>query len=245
MQINTFPAVLTESFMVSPNVRHFIFALTQSPAFNYTPGQFITIHFENNDKPLKRSYSIANVPLQNNCIEFAAGYVADGPGTKFLFGLKAGDNVVMSGPYGRLILREELPGRYILVATSTGVTPYRAMLAELSKRLQAHPNLQVVILLGVQTSADVLYRQEFIEFCQRFPQQVQFRMQLSRSSKAELKNNEYKGYVQHAFSELNLDPQQDMVYLCGNPGMIDDSFELLKAQGFAMQQIIREKYISR
>ena len=51
--------------------------------------------------------------------------------------------------------------------------------------------------------------------------------------------------MQFIYPELHLNPEQDLVYLCGNPGMIDDSFSYLKEQGFAMQQIIREKYISR
>jgi len=34
------------------------------------------------------------------------------------------------------------------------------------------------------------------------------------------------------------------VYLCGNPGMIDAAFELLKEHHFSAPQIIREKYIS-
>jgi NAD(P)H-flavin reductase len=43
---------------------------------------------------------------------------------------------------------------------------------------------------------------------------------------------------------LSLNPDEDIVYLCGNPGMIDESFAYLKDKGFALQRIIREKYIS-
>ena len=60
----------------------------------------------------------------------------------------------------------------------------------------------------------------------------------------DIKSHEYKGYVQHAFPDLTLNPQEDIVYLCGNPSMIDDAFTYLKDTGFTMQQVIREKYIS-
>ena len=50
--------------------------------------------------------------------------------------------------------------------------------------------------------------------------------------------------MQTAFPELNLNPEEDVVYLCGNPSMIDESFELLKSHQFTTQHIIREKYIS-
>lgn len=243
MQINTFPITLDNAFMLSPKVKHFVFTTEQSPPFNYIPGQFITIHFEKNGKTLKRSYSIANVPSQNNRIEFAAGYVEDGPGTELLFNLKPGDQINISGPFGRLILKDELPKRYILVATSTGVTPYRAMIEELKRRLQNHPELKVVILQGVQRHEEVLYPEEFLNFARDYPQ-VTFRAHLSRETTDNLQDFEYPGYVQHAFPELSLNPEHDLVYLCGNPGMIDDSFNYLKEKGFNMQQIIREKYIS-
>ena len=244
MQINTFPITLIESFMITPKVKHFIFKCELSPEFNYAPGQFITIHFEYQGKPLKRSYSIANTPKKNNKIEFAAGYFANGPGTEFLYNLKPGDIIHISGPYGRLIIKDQLPSRFILVATSTGITPYKAMLEELSMLMEQHPELQVVILQGVQRREEILYTDEFRAFAQKYTQ-VTFRPYLSRQAIDELNENEYSGYVQHAFPSLNLNPQTDMVYLCGNPSMIEEAFSSLKEQGFAIQQIIREKYISR
>ncbi|KTC75491.1 phenol hydroxylase [Legionella birminghamensis] len=245
MQAKTISARLTDAFMLSSKVKHFIFELQHNPPFNYLPGQFITIHFEKDGKQLKRSYSIANVPAQDNRIEFAAGYVENGPGTALLFNLQPDDVIQISGPFGRLILKDELPQRYVLVATSTGVTPYRAMLPVLRQRLQQNPNLKIVIMLGAQTPEDVLYEKEFLALAKDFPRQVIFRAQLSRAHNESLLSHQFRGYVQHAFSELSLNPQEDIVYLCGNPGMIDESFELLKSTGFATQQVIREKYISR
>ncbi|CEK09671.1 ferredoxin--NADP reductase [Legionella hackeliae] len=243
MQILTFPITLKEAFMLSPKVKHFIFNADQTPPFNYIPGQFITIHFEKDGKHFKRSYSIANAPSQDNRIEFAAGYVEDGPGTDLLFNLKPGDTINISGPFGRLILKDTMPERYILVATSTGITPYRAMIDELKRRLQTNPSLKVVILQGVQRHEEILYFDEFQAFANQYPQ-VSFRAHLSREASDKLQEHEYPGYVQHAFPDLSLNPEGDVVYLCGNPGMIDDSFNYLKDKGFGMQQIIREKYIS-
>lgn len=244
MQVKTFPIILEDAFMLSPQVKHFTFQGPEDPVFDFLPGQFITIHFERDEKILRRSYSLANVPTKNNRIEFAAGYVEGGPGTNLLFNLKPGDTININGPFGRLILKDEMPTRYILVATSTGITPYRSMIPELTNRMQINPALQVVILQGVQKREDVLYSDEFLAFAARFPR-VTFRAQLSREEQGNLSAHEHIGYVQSAFSELALNPQQDVVYLCGNPGMIDDAFAHLKETGFAMQQIIREKYISR
>ena len=244
MQISTIPIVLEDTYMASTHVKHFIFKIEQKSVFDYVPGQFITIHFEREDKIIRRSYSIANVPQQNNRIEFAAGYVEGGPGTDLLFNLKNNDTINITGPFGRLTLKDEVPKRYILVATSTGITPYRSMIKELARRLQENPDLHVVILQGVQKREDVLYSDEFLALANQCPR-VLFRVHLSRENQTNFKNYECNGYVQSSFPNLALNPEQDMVYLCGNPGMIDDAFAYLKDHGFAMQQIIREKYISK
>lgn len=244
MSIETFPITLKTSMMLSSKTKHFIFQCNLNPIFDYIPGQFITLHFEYGDKLLRRSYSIANVPSQNNTIEIAAGYMEGGPGTELLFNLQPGDTLQASGPYGRLILKEETPRRYILLATSTGITPYRSMMAELIQRMETHPDIEIVILEGVQYRNELLYLDEWMAMVKEYPQ-VTFRACLSREDKTTLLPHEFAGYVQQLLPDLNLTPEQDLIYLCGNPAMIDDAFSQLKEKGFAMQQIIREKYISR
>ncbi len=243
MRLSTFPITLEDSYMLSPKVKHFIFKCFNTPIFDYQPGQFITIHFEREGQTFRRSYSIANAPYQDNRIEFAAGFVDKGPGTDLLFNLKPKDNIQINGPFGRLTLKDNTPQRYILVATSTGITPYRAMLNELKTRLLANPSLHVIILQGVQKREDVLYKDEFLALSNHFPRVI-FRAHLSREPSTDIAAHEYSGHVQASFKDFNLNPEEDVVYLCGNPGMIDDSFSYLKDKGFSTQQIIREKYIS-
>ncbi|MDP3706071.1 MAG: ferredoxin--NADP reductase [Legionellaceae bacterium] len=243
MQTNTSPIILENTYMLSPSVKHFIFHSKHEPAFNFIAGQFITIHFEHQGKILRRSYSIANTPANDNHIEFAASYVKDGPGTELLFNLKIGDTIQITGPFGRLTLKDDTPKRYVLLATSTGVTPYRAMKHELQRRLDSNPNLHIVIMLGVQKRADILYGDEFLAWAATSPR-VTFRAHLSRDHREDWLPHEYSGHIQTGFSELDLNPEHDLVYLCGNPAMIDDAFALLKDKGFTTQHVIREKYIS-
>ena len=247
--MKTFSATLQATHAISPHVKHFVFeadssALEESEYFSYIAGQFITIHFEKDNKSLKRSYSIANPPTHDFRIEFAASFVPDGLGTALLFSLQPGDKLALSGPYGRLVLKGQTPKRYIFVATSTGITPYRAMVKTLQQRLLNHPELEIVILAGGQHPEDILYRDEWIAFASTNPR-VTFRAQVSRSKAIDLSSFDHMGRVQAAFPELNLNPSEDEIYLCGNPNMIDDAFEYLKTHGFSAQNVIREKYISR
>lgn len=243
MAIKTFPLILKWAHMETSNVRHLAFATEDGQAFNFTPGQFISIHFEHEGKMLRRSYSIASIPGKTDLIEIAISYFAGGAASEYLFNLEPGTEIQASGPFGRLVLRDEQPKRYIMVATGTGVTPYRSMLPELNQRLNADANLEVIVYLGVQTRKDALYSQDFIDFAKDHPN-FKFNIYYSRENLEEHLDYEHTGYVQSGFDELHLDPEKDIIYLCGNPGMIDNAVALVKDLGFPIQQVRREKYVS-
>ena len=192
--------------------------------------------------PHQRSYSIATIPGQSQSIEIAVSPFVGGPGTQLLFNIQPGDEIETSGPFGRLVLRDERPLRYILVATGTGVTPYRAMLPELLSRINEQ-GIRVEILLGVQTPEDLLYGEDFIAFANEHPN-LRFHAFYSRKMPAAPTAFEHQGHVQTAFEGLALDPQKDVIYLCGNPNMIDEAFALIREKGFETYQVRREKYIS-
>lgn len=242
--LTTFSVELTEIRDLTPNVKHFCCKRTDNQMLAFIPGQFISIHFSTDAKDIRRSYSIATIPSQSDDIEFAASYVKNGFASERLFALKSGDKLTMSGPYGRLILRdEETPKRIWLVATGTGVTPYRAMLPQLAAKL-AKGHLEVILLVGVQYREDSLYLQEFLDFASANPNFV-LRAYYSRDELLDQKPYEYKGYVQSAFEVLNPVKGEDIVYLCGNPHMIDDAYAWLKDhRQFEAQEVRREKYVS-
>lgn len=228
---------------ITSRVKHFTLKLDGDTLFNYIPGQFITILFEHEQKVLKRSYSIANSPNKDNIIEFAAGYVANGPGTKYLFNLSQDSKLKIQGPFGRLILKDEAVKRLILVGTSTGITPYRAMLDVLSTQLAKQADLEVHIIQGVATTEDILFEADFLNFAKKNPR-AHFTVALSKATQSNQTHHQL-GRVQIALDNIKPNPATDMMYLCGNPQMIDDCTALLEGAGFPIQKIIREKYISR
>lgn len=243
MTIKTFEMRLKWSEMMTPKVKHFAFEHANGEIISFTPGQFISVHFTKDDQELKRSYSIASIPNDNHLIEFAAGYTKHGPGTEFLFDLQPGDCVRTSGPFGRLVLRpDETPKRYVMVATSTGVTPFRTMLPNFEHLLNER-DMDIEILLGVRSREHLIYTDEFLNISQKQPR-FRFSAFFSQGHDTDLAEYEHRGYVQTAFDALELNPDQDIVYLCGNPNMIDDAFNKLKELGFGPHGVRREKYIS-
>ena len=243
MSRDSFTLIVVDAYNVAPMVRHIVFKREEGQPFEYKPGQFITIHFERDGKTLRRSYSVATIPGQSDYIEIAAGYIEGGPGTELLFHLKPGNQVKTTGPFGRLVLRDETPQRYFLIATGTGVTPYRSMLPELKARMADQEQLEIVLLLGVRGRDHLLYANDFQGLAKENTR-FHFVPCYSRQDPDTLNDDEQQGYVQQVLKRYELTPENDLVYLCGNPGMIDDAFQYLQEQGFTVQRIRREKYIS-
>jgi ferredoxin-NADP reductase len=165
MSRETFNLILQDAKMLAPGVRHLVFTRTDGQALNFVPGQFITVHFATETGQARRSYSIASIPGQSTELEIAVSYVEGGLATRVFANMQPGETITASGPFGRLILRDEQVKRYFLMATGTGVTPYRAMLLQLSHYLQTQPELRVYVLFGTRTSQDVLYAQDFFGLC--------------------------------------------------------------------------------
>lgn len=239
MSWNTFPIRLLEAALVTPSVLHLVFERGDGEALDYRAGQFVNIHFVVDGQPVHRSYSVA-APPGGGRIEIAMSPVKDGRATSLLQSLRPGDVIEASGPYGRFVLRDDPPCRYVMVATGTGVTPYRAMLPELSRRLGE--GFSVELLLGVWRRDELLYGEEFVAFAQRH-EGFSFRACYSRALPDDAQPWEHRGYVQQHFGHVAPDPQRDVFYLCGNPNMIDEAVVQLKERGFATRQLRREKYL--
>ncbi|MDD9140103.1 MAG: FAD-binding oxidoreductase [Candidatus Cardinium sp.] len=238
-----FTVRLREQKMLTPRVIELTFTRTDNLSFHFIPGQFITFLLPNEaGKLMRRSYSLANSPAEGAPWVIAVAAVDHGFATAKLFNLTLGDELFCIGPQGHLILDEGEPtAHYLLVATGTGVTPYRSMLPALAQRLEKDPLLRVTLLLGVRYTQDILYEADFVALAKK-QARFHFHIYLSREAMPFSEDYYYSGYVHNAFNKLALNSMHDLVYLCGNPYMIDESKTKLQAMGFSRQQIKQEKY---
>lgn len=239
MAFKTFPLRLLESRHVTPSILHLVFTRDDGTEFTYQAGQFINIHFEYDGKLIHRSYSIANSP-GDDYLEIAMSPVEGGRATRLLSALSAGDVIEASGPYGRFVLKDEEPTRYVLVATGTGVTPYRSMLPLLEERIAR--GFSADVLLGTWRREEALYAEDFLALADQQPG-FNFHACYSRELPDDLAGHECQGYVQARMQQLELDPARDIVYLCGNPDMVDEAMAWLKELGFPVARVRREKYL--
>ena len=235
--------------MLAPSVAHLAFVRDDGQPLDFIPGQFVQVHFHYADgTATKRSYSLATIHDHTlgpgELVEIAVSYVAGGAATALFEGLEAGGRIDASGPYGRFCLMPaDSNRRYLLIGTGTGVTPYRAMLPQL-EALIAQRGIEVVLLFGARTPAELLYGDEFRAFADAHPRHFRYVPCLSRELPAEPHPDVRHGYVQQFLGEFGPDAADDVAYLCGNPNMVDACFEALKDAGLDIRRIRREKYVS-
>lgn len=241
MALPTYNIEFIRAVTVAQNTLQLDFRLEDS-AFSFTAGQFISLRFEYEGAQNKRSYSLACSPdsfKKNGILEIAIGLIPEGKASKCFCRAEQGTQFVIAGPAGILTMPEVLPESLVLVGTGTGIAPYRAMIPELEQALLQGVNVRVI--MGVRHREDLFYDEDFRALAAKYPN-AHYNVSFSREEDISKTCGEYRGYVQNHFEPLNLTPGKDLIYLCGNPAMIDDSLVWLKNAGFSNKQLRREKY---
>ena len=247
-----FPLKLVSRRMLAPTVAHLAFTRDDGQPLDYIPGQFLQVHFDYADgTATRRSYSLATIHDHalgpGELVEIAVSYVPGGAATALFENLAIGDTVEASGPFGRFCLQpRDANRRYLLIGTGTGVTPYRAMLPLLEQAM-AERGVEVVLLFGARTPAELIYGDEFRAFAQVHPGfrfVPCFSRELPAPGSAHAHADVRHGYVQQFLAEFAPSAEGDIAYLCGNPDMVDACFEALKGHGLPIPHIRREKYVS-
>ena len=238
-----YPVTLIKKHQLARNTLQLDFRVDGDSAFDFTAGQFLQLHLPHDGKLHKRSYSIANSPeafRQSGQLEVALSFVDNGLASQIFSDAKPGMELEIGGPFGILTLPENHSGRLVLAGTGTGLAPYRSMIPGLKQLALA--GVPITVIMGVRHRSDLIYEEDFRHFAQT-ADNAQYRVCFSREENLDPGKEEHSGYVQDQFASLELEPNTDLVYLCGNPAMIDDAALVLKEMGFGPRQIKREKYV--
>ncbi|HVZ36915.1 MAG TPA: FAD-binding oxidoreductase [Polyangiaceae bacterium] len=226
-------ARLLEWKEIAPEVRHFVFEVVGMEKFDFVPGQFVSLTDNVNGKPIKRAYSIASAPFGNNRFELCLNLVHEGAFTPHLFGVKPGEILEMRGPLG-LFMQPEPHREALLIATGTGVAPYRSILDQFLK--PGSP--RYTLLFGARYENLILYREHFEELALRHSH-FAFVPTLTRP---EATWKGCRGRVQEHIKGIIGERRDLDVMLCGAREMVETTRDMLKEMGFDRKQIRHEKY---
>lgn len=157
---------------------------------------------------------------------------ADDPAKKgicsnFLCDTKPGEDVKLTGPSGKvMLLPEENPDTdYIMVATGTGIAPYRGFIRRLFVEDTPAGNAykgQAWLFLGVANSDALLYDDEWQESLAKYPDNFRLDYALSREQQ---NKSGGKMYIQDKVEEYSDEVFQKLdngahIYFCGLKGMM-------------------------
>ncbi len=112
------------------DVRELELSLVDPREIQFKAGQWISLDVwdPRRGQHVQRQYSIASPPSQAQQITLLFNRVPNGPGSSYLFSVHEGDLLKLQGPNGSFYLQEK-PGRdLVLVATGTGIAPFRSIL---------------------------------------------------------------------------------------------------------------------
>jgi ferredoxin-NADP reductase len=240
------PLRLLDRRPLVPGVLHLRFGHAHGGPLPFRPGQFIQVLVPGADGQVqRRSYSLANAPSpegEPGCWELVVSLMPGGVASRMFQTLAPEDTIHALGPFGRFGLQaNDAARRYLLVATGTGVAPYRSMMRELEQRM-VQSGVRVVLVVGARRREELPWHEEFISLAARQPH-LDYIGCLSREAVGEADPHLRHGHVQAALHALN-PGNGDIALLCGNPAMVDQSFQLLRDAGLPPALIRRERYVA-
>ena len=162
----TQPATVLSVADLTPHVRQLVL-LPKTQKILFQPGQWLSLQLPVGIKPpLNRAYSLAESPSPTGQLTLVFDRVPDGTGSNYLYGLKPGDELLLSGPYGNFSLPPSLDRELLLVSRYTGLVPIRCML----KQLAAAGPLPPATLIAVgPAESERLYHEELLALAEQQP----------------------------------------------------------------------------
>lgn len=238
VQFETRKARLTRSLPLSIFTKHLEFSVCDEGRFSFVPGQWLSVKvLDPAGEEITRAYSLASSPSEKRSFAFCLNRVQDGFMSNYLCDLREGDEISFQGPFGNFILRTPMSDT-LLVATGTGIAPFRSMLQWLFDGSRRDPEKRVWLLFGARYESDLYYHHDFEELAKCHPA-FHFVPTLSRGG------DDWKGrrgYVQDHLPSLVGARTDLMAYICGLDKMVRANRDLLKAMRWDRKQIIYEKY---
>lgn len=226
-------ARLLNSREIAPEVREFVFDVPEVRTLNFQPGQFVSFRGEFDGRPVTRAYSIASTPRENR-FELCLNRVREGIFSPWLFEMQPGQSVTMNGPLGYFVPRHPFRDA-VLVATGTGVAPFRAFL---QSKAVLESGARVTLLFGARYEEGLLYRPEFEALAAERPGFVYLPTLTRPDDGWRGRQGRVQAHLEEALAgRTDLD-----VYVCGLKEMVEDVRTLLKQRGFERKQIVVEKY---
>jgi CDP-4-dehydro-6-deoxyglucose reductase, E3 len=211
-------------------------------SFMFLPGQYGTIII---DEKTRRQYSFASPPASLPEGEFVVDTSPMGKGSLFFLNAEVGGVFQMLAPLGKFQLNDT-SAKKVLVATGTGIAPFRSMIqAELARSalrvtssnvINPQPvtrNPQLHLYWGLRHEEDMYWQDELKAITGQLTG-FQYFLCLSKPGENWMGA---KGHVTEHVLANETDVVKTEFYLCGNKAMVEELSSALKNRGVAEENI--------
>jgi Na+-transporting NADH:ubiquinone oxidoreductase subunit F len=181
-----------------------------------------------NDNPEEfRAYSMANHPAEGNIVMLNVRIAHPPPqqwdappgiASSYIFNMKPGDKVTISGPYGEFFIKDT-DREMVYVGGGAGMAPLRSHLFHLFHTLKT--GRKVSYWYGARSKREMFYDDHFKAIEEKFPN-FSYHVALSDPMKEDNWNG-YTGFIHQVVLDNYLskhdDPTEIEYYMCGPPMM--------------------------
>lgn len=216
---------------------YLLLSLVPEQKVGYRAGQYLSLLI--NEEGERRSYSLASWPSRPQ-LELVVDTSPMGKGSRYVLGLKPGEEVEILYPLGRFTLEDTVmqvkANKLFFVGTGSGIVPLRSLIhsALEEKRFLGEVHLH----WGMRYRADLFWQDEFEELAQRYPN---FRYDIVLSKPDEDWTG-CRGHVNDCLVGHYEAMADTAVFLCGNQGMITEVAKLLEEKDLSGDRIYFEKF---
>ena len=218
-----------------------------------------------NTEPTIRAYSMANYPAEGDVFMLTvriatppfkpdrSGFMDVNPGiaSSYIFSLKPGDKVIMSGPYGEFHIKEhpaDMPNKpeMIWVGGGAGMAPLRAQIMHMAKTLHT-TDRPMHYFYGARALNEVFYLDDFHAIEKVYPN-FHFHLALDRPDPAaDAAGVPYTaGFVHNVMYDTYLKdhpaPEDIEYYMCGPGPMSAAVVKMLDSLGVAPENILYDDF---
>ncbi len=202
------------------------------------------------DKPVTRAYSMANYPGEKGILMLNVRIASPPPGnptappgkvSSYIYSLKAGDKVKISGPFGEFFARET-DNEMIFIGGGSGMAPMRSHIFDQLKRL--HTRRKISFWYGARSLGEVFYIEDFDGLAEEFDN---FTWTIGLSEP--LPEDDWHGatgFIHQILYDNYLKdhpaPEDCEYYLCGPPMMISAVTKMLDELGVDAENILFDKF---
>ncbi|MDJ0992284.1 MAG: NADH:ubiquinone reductase (Na(+)-transporting) subunit F [Dinoroseobacter sp.] len=201
-------------------------------------------------EPIERAYSMANYPKEKGIIMLNVRVATPPPGSdgippgkmsSYIFNLKPGDKVTISGPFGEFFARDTKK-EMIFIGGGAGMAPMRSHLFDQLNRIDT--DRKISFWYGARSKREMFYVEDFDGLAKEHPN-FEWHVALSDA----LPEDEWEGhtgFIHNVLYENYLkdhpNPEDCEYYMCGPPIMNQSVINMLLELGVDREDIMLDDF---